>query len=95
MCLSVFEWDGKAEPPVRCLELPVIVIGSFPIRYVSNCQLSSTYENISTTTLSVSVFVRHVALNKNLTYLLYKYTFIHCINEIWAYNKAEHTKSTV
>ena len=95
MCLSVFEWDGKAEPPVRCLELPVIVTGSFLIRYVSNCHLSSTYENISTTILSADISVRHIALDYNMMFLLYIKKCIHFVNEIWAYNKAEYTKFAV
>ena len=61
--MSVFECDGEAEPLSKMVELPVIVIGSFLIRYVSNCQLSSTYENISATLLSADVSVRHMALD--------------------------------
>ena len=71
MCISVFERDGEAEPPARWVELPVIATGSFLIRYVSYCQLSSTYENISTTILSVDVSVRHIALGYNMMVLLY------------------------
>ena len=82
MCISVFKQDGEAEPPGRWLELPVIVTGSFLIRYVSNCQLSSTYENISTTILSADISVRHIALDYNIMSLLYIQNCIHCINEI-------------
>ena len=71
MCISVFKQDGEAEPPARWVELPVIVIGSFLIRYVSNCQLSSTYENISTTVLSGDVSVRHITLYYNMISILY------------------------
>ena len=69
--MSVFECDGEAEPLSKMVELPVIVIGSFLIRYVSNCQLSSTYENISTTILSADISVRHIALDYNMMSQLY------------------------
>ena len=61
--MSVFECDGEAEPLSKMMELPVIVTGSFLIRYVSNCQLSSTYENISVTFPSTEISVRHLAVN--------------------------------
>ena len=93
--LSVFECDGKAGCSERCLELPDIVTGTFLIRYVSNCQLSSTYENISTTVLSGDVSVRHIALGYNIVSVLYIQKLVHCFNEIWAYNKAEYTTFAV
>ena len=82
MCISVFERDGEAEPLARWVELPVIATGSFLIRYVSICQLSSTYENISTTILSADISVRHIALDYNMMFLLYIKKCIHCVNEI-------------
>ena len=69
--MSVFECDGEAEPLSKMVKLPVIVTGSFLIRYVSNCQLSSTYENISTTVLSGDVSVRHITLCYNMMSILY------------------------
>ena len=60
---NVFEWDGAVEPWARWMGLPDIVTGSFLVRYVSNCQLSSTYENISFTLLSHLISLRHIALN--------------------------------
>ena len=62
MFCVILERDGADEPLARLMKLPVMAIGSFLLRYVSNCQLSSTYENISTTILSVDVSVRHIAL---------------------------------
>ena len=82
MCISVFERDGKAEPPARWVELPVTATGSFLIRYVSYCQLSSTYENISTTILSADISVRHIALGYNIMSVLYIQKLVHCFNEI-------------
>ena len=63
VCLSVFEWDDEDEPLARWVELPVIATGSFLIRYVSKCHLSSTYENILIIITSTEISIRHIALN--------------------------------
>ena len=78
----ILERDGADEPLARWMELPVMAMGSFLLRYVSNCQLSSTYENISTTVLSGDVSVRHIALDYNIVSLLYIQKLVHCFNEI-------------
>ena len=46
----------------RWVELPVIASGSFLIKYVSYCQLPSTYGNILIVITSTEIPVRHIAL---------------------------------
>ena len=79
----------------RWMELPVMAIGSFLIRYVSNCQLSSTYENISFTLISRPIPLRHNAQNYYETCKVCLRGVLAQVSGYLAYNRTANLTFTV